>query len=54
MAGSVPTTTAPEPEVDTLLELTPDLRELSASATSLGSFGLRWQLVESAKLRYTS
>jgi hypothetical protein len=54
MAVSVPTTTELEPEVDTLLEPTPDLRDLTESSTSFGSYGLRWQLVESAKLRYTS
>jgi len=54
MAVSVPTTTELDPEVDTLLEPRLDLRDLTESSTSFGSYGLRWQLVESAKLRYTS
>ena len=46
MMPLLPTTIAPEPEVDAVLEPPPDLRELAESATSLGSFCLRWQLIE--------
>jgi hypothetical protein len=52
MVAALPPTTPRQPEIDdTVPERPSDLRELAESATSLGSFGLRWQLIESAKPR---
>ena len=50
MAAS-PETMVLEPEVDALPQGPADLRELTESSTSLGSYGLRWQLVVSAAWR---
>jgi len=44
MASSVSTAVAPEPAVESPLDPLPDLSELVESVTSLGSYGLRWQL----------
>ena len=46
-----PETMVLEPEVDALPQGPADLRELTESSTSLGSYGLRWQLVVSAAWR---
>jgi hypothetical protein len=48
MASLVPTAVAPELGVEGPPDRIPDLRELVQSVTSLGSYGLRWQLFESA------
>jgi len=50
MAAS-PGTTALEPEVEAPPQRPVDLRELSESSTSLGSYALRWQLVASVAWR---
>jgi hypothetical protein len=48
MASPVPTKVAPEANIETQLDPRHDLRELVESVSTLGSFGLRWQLFESA------
>jgi len=48
MALVLPITVAPEPKIDTEPQRPADLRELAESATSLGSYCLRWQMVEPA------
>jgi hypothetical protein len=38
----------PQPTVEPAPQPPPDLRELAGSIMSLGSFGLRWQMIEPA------
>jgi hypothetical protein len=48
MASPVATKVAPKADIETQLDPPCDLGELVESVSSLGSFGLRWQLFESA------
>jgi hypothetical protein len=53
MASPVPAKVAPKADIETQPDPRHDLRELVESVSSLGSFGLRWQLFES-EARWTA
>jgi hypothetical protein len=48
MVVGLRSTIAPDSDLETTPESPPDLETLAESAISLGSYGLRWQLLDDA------